>query len=215
MVDLAHAVVHTKQAPGADVLTALLGGAVGVALTAAARAIGIPFDLRRHNAAVADRDDQLATWVADRDRMLEEECQAIRIEVMPGKVRPDPGALATPEEQFKLAGYIEWLTSARAADQNVADARAHALHQYRDEARRAHLDVATTLATEGWAHHVWRWLSRNPSPVLCTPDNASAVLDSWRQPTNLNGEKAITPEDATRRTLDDAIRQSEQRWSGP
>lgn len=98
-----------------------------------------------------------------------------------------------------------YATKAREADAAIADARGRALHEYRDEARRARLAIATTVAGEGWPHAAWRQLRRQPVPTLNTPGKAAPVLDAWRRPTGMAAEKNTWPDDATRRTLDDAL----------
>lgn len=67
-------------------LIAVVGGSVGFLLGAMARALGIPKDVRLHDAAVADRDEALATWVADRDHELRRICKELRATVA---VSPD------------------------------------------------------------------------------------------------------------------------------
>lgn len=167
-------------------LTALVGGAVGFLLGALARALGIPGDVRTHQAAIADRDDQLASWIADRHYALQRKCQEVRAR--------EP-------------------TASKATDQHVADARAAALHEYRDESRRARLDVATILASEGWAHRLYRRATRQGSPQLKSPECAEPLLDAWRRPSGMSGGSTVWPDDATQRTLEDAIKNL--RASGP
>ena len=167
-----------------SVLTAILGGAIGFLLGALARALGIPGGVRAHNAAVRDRDDQLATWTADRDYVPKRECKASR-------------------ERFQtLAGANS--EDAKSTDRYIADLKASAIHEWRDAARLARLDVATILAAEGWAHRVYRRLTKRPPPILTTPEKATPVLDGWRGPSSLAVEHTY-PDDATKRTLDDAI----------
>jgi len=171
-------------------LSAIIGGAIGVVISALARALGIPTEIRTHDAAIADRDDALATWVADRNYLLGRESTAIR--------KRDP--------------YQGTTDSARNAelhelDLRIADLRGAALHEYRDEERRAGLDRATILATEGWGHRLSRKLASNPARQLHTPEKATPVLDSWRKQSSMStDERPVWPDDATKRTLDDAIK---------
>jgi hypothetical protein len=70
--------------------------------------------------------------------------------------------------------------------------------------RRAHLDVVTILAAEGWGHRAWRLLTKRPAAALTTPDRATPALDAWRKPSSLVGGHTYQ-NDATKRTLEDAI----------
>jgi len=63
-----------------DVLTAILGGSTAVLIGALTRALGIPNDVRTHDANIADRDAELATWIADRDYALRRECATVRVD---------------------------------------------------------------------------------------------------------------------------------------
>ena len=177
----------------------IIGGAVGVVLTGLVRALGIPSEVRRHDAAIRDRDDMLATWIADRDYALKRECASIR-GGFGSKSRPSPG----------IDGYgndpaADWLHEAQEVDVAVSDARGKALHEYRDREREARLDVATVLAAEGWPHSAWRWLRRQPVPPVATPDKAAPLLDGWRKSSGMNPERWTATEDATKRTLGDAL----------
>lgn len=186
----------------ADLLTAAMGGTVVAALTAAARAAGIPGDVRVHDAAIRERDNQLATWVADRDYALGRQCTAIRLKVTPGpRDAPPPSGIAATVHEDRASG-------AAKADRAVADARALALHEYRDQERLARIDIAQVLNAEGWAHRGYRKLPlfrRRPIRSLTTPDRAVPVLNAWRKQSSMSSGRPTWPEDATQRTLDDAI----------
>lgn len=176
----------------ADLLTAVLGGSLVFALTTTARAAGIPGDVRTHDAAIRVRDDQLATWIADRNYALE--CERRRLVLRLG---------APPAADMDIKA---WNLEANATDQDIADARARALHEYRDEERRAAIDVARIVADEGWPHRWYRKLRRRPVAALTAPARALPVLDSWREPSGVSvSEPPVSPIDATKRTLEDAI----------
>lgn len=179
-----------------DLLTAALGGSLVAALTAAARAAGIPGDVRTHDAAIRDRDDQLATWVADRNYELQRECTALRLLLGPQPAVLDDGA----------GGVSNWPAMAHQTDLDIAAARGLAIHEYRDQERLARIDVAQLLAGEGWPHRVYRKLRRRSVPSLSTPSRAQRVLDSWRKQSSMSSdERPVWPDDATKRTLEDAI----------
>lgn len=171
-----------------SVLTAILGGSTAVLLGALARSLGIPSDVRAHDVAIADRDDQLATWTADRDYELRQECERLRLDGNPQPVF-EP-AVGTREERL---------------DQAIAERRGLALHQWRDEARSTGLDVANILAAEGWPHRAYRKLTKKATPTLTTPERATPLLDAWRKPSAISSGAMTRPNDATKRTLDDAI----------
>jgi hypothetical protein len=186
-----------------DLLVAILGGSVGVLLGAVARGLGIPSDVRTHDAGVADRDDALATWIADRDYVLRAECETQR-----RSVTPSPGlepAADVPEHTFWEETARVFKATADSADRGIAAAKGRALHQYRDEARRARLDRLNILASEGWAHRAYRKITRQPNPELRTPQRATPVLDAWRKPSAISGGAQVWPDDATKRSLADAI----------
>jgi hypothetical protein len=198
---------------GFALLTAIVGGSIGYLLGAIARSLGIPSDVRANNAAVAHRDDALATWVADRDYALRRDCKALRVAV---KISPDeqiperldqtpPYEAVGPLKQAAIDYAAELRDRASKADRAIADAKTMALHEYRDEARRALLDATMILAQEGWGHRRWRWLMRQPPLDLQTPQRAEPVLEAWRRPSSMNPERHTFPDDATKRTLDDAI----------
>jgi hypothetical protein len=166
----------------ADFLTAILGGSVATALAVAGRSLAIPSEVRANDADVAERDDALATWVADRHHALGMELRGIR------------NTLAAQGQQ-----------TAGTFDTQLAHAKAQALHEYRDEARRATRDVALIRAREGSLHRAWR-LRRQPFPALATPEKAQPVLNTWRRASGEVSSDRPTPvEDATARTLDGVI----------
>jgi hypothetical protein len=74
----------------------IIGGAVGSVLTGLVRALGVPSEVREHDAAIRDRDDQLASWVADRDYDLKRECAGVRDPL------PDPPPPDAPFDSFAL-----------------------------------------------------------------------------------------------------------------
>lgn len=202
---MAHTVAMAAGESGdySRLLTALVGGAVGVIITALARALGIPSDVRVHDARIRDRDDALATWVADRNYNLEQTSKGIR-----AQINPNPGERvndSSPEDAFHAVATAAYNTQAHNADVAIAAARSAALHEYRDEERRAGLHRATILAEEGWAHRLWRSIGRVRAPAIETPTKAVPVLDSWRKPSQMSGERPVWRNDATKRSLDDAI----------
>ena len=189
----------------ADPLSALVGGLITLALTAAVRAPGIPAAVRRHDAQVASRDASLETWVTDRNYALGRECVALRAEVVPDG-NPDAASDWPGGKTMEIMARAKHRQTAQDADGAIADARGRALHEYRDEATRARDDVATILAAEGRAHRLYRRAARKPAPSLTAPDRVSPVLAAWRKPSGMSSERWTWPVDATQRTLEDTIR---------
>lgn len=190
---------------------AVIGGAVGAILSALARALGLPGDVRLHDAGIRGRDESFATWVADRDSGLARESTRLRsvLGAGPGERTED----GTAEGTFAAVAAASYNDSAHKFDVLVADARSAALHEYRDEERLARIDRARILADEGWYHRVWRRLTRNPAAELATPREAALLLDAWRKQSHMSGDRPVWPDDATTRTLRDRLDQI--RASGP
>jgi hypothetical protein len=204
------AVTHTvtvaaRDSGGGDsgLVPAVVGGAIGVTITALARGLGIPSDARTHDAAIADQDEALRTWVADRHYRVGKDCRAVRANVV-----PDPGDRAkdgTPEDSFHAVAAATYQDQARQADIEIAALRGAALHEYRDQERRIRLERASILAAEGWPHRLWRRISGSPPRELCTPTEAIPILDSWRRQSQMSSGRPVWPDDATKRTLAGAI----------
>lgn len=169
-------------------------------LTELLRSLSIPAEVRVNDAAVADRDEALATWVADRNHELRRECGRIRERVPPARPGEKPGT--DGGDGMNAAAERDY--HARQADEAIAEAKGAALHEYRDEARRARLDVARILAKEGFEHRVYRRLTGRRAAPLTTLDRSAPVLDAWRKASAMSSRQ-VWPVDATRRTLDDAI----------
>jgi hypothetical protein len=176
-----------------DLLIAVVGGSVGVLIPTAVRGLTIPADVRLNDEAIRDRDEQLGTWVADRHVKLSKDCKALR-------AIGDPGT--TPQEKADAMRFTGYAHTPAHLNDVIADVRAQALHEYRDEERRAKIDRARALASEGWAHRALRRLSNAPAPALKSPVRATPLLDLWRKPSGLGGGAMVTPDDATQRTLD-------------
>jgi hypothetical protein len=106
---------------------------------------------------VADRDEDLASWVADRSLALERE-------------------LAAKTEQLNK----ENLFYSGAHGTALAKIKERALHEYRDQERQAERDVALARERETWLHAFWRRRLGRPFSTLIAPQRAQSVLDAWR-----------------------------------
>lgn len=167
-------------------LVALAGGAVGSLLTAALAVSGRLLAARREIDAtdrfVADRDEDLASWVADRSLALERE-------------------LAEKTEELNK----ENLFYSGAHGVALARLKERALHEYRDQERQAQRDVAVANERETWMHAFWRGRRGRPFPSLSTPERAQPVLDTWRSSVTRHGDSPIEVVDPTRRVLGEAV----------
>ena len=119
--------------------------------------------------------------------------------------RPDAFALVDPTDRTSFTdGPVRRLTYAQ-ADRAIAEAKSRALHEWRDESARADEYAAEILAAEGWAHRLYRRAARKPAPAMVGRKRAEPILTAWRKPSSISGERNTFPDDATKRTLDDAI----------
>ncbi len=170
-----------------DVVVALAGGAIGSVLTAgfgqSARARVAWTEVELHDQEAAERNAQLLAWVDDRTLRLAREMQDIT-------------------EDFSSRGALNSSLHATA----LADAKAQALHEFRDEEWRANIAlVAGTRATEGFWHYLWRIMRRRPSQSLTASLEAEPFLKAWREPVTRHGQPAVTPVDRTTRTREQAF----------
>lgn len=170
-----------------DLTIALAGGSVGYVLGAVvgqgARARAAWSEVTLHDEQAADLNRQLVAWVDDRTRELVAELQAVA------------------EEHNRRGTFNSSMHSA-----DLAEAKALALQQYRDQAWRAELDLAAVRASEGPWHRLWRRLRRKPAPTLTADETVQPFLDRWREPVtrHATGEPGAVY-DRTRRTLEHAL----------
>lgn len=167
-------------------LVALAGGAVGSLLTAALAVGGRLLAARREIDAtdrfVSERDEDLASWVADRSLALERE-------------------LAEKTEELNKENLFYSSTHGVA----LARLKERALHQYRDQERQAQRDIALAKERESWMHAFWRRQRGQPFPTLTAPTRAQPVLDAWRSSVTRHGDSPIEVVDPTRRVLGEAV----------
>jgi hypothetical protein len=168
-------------------LVGLAGGAIGAVLAALFVQIGRAWiawgEVTLHDEEAAERNAQLLVWVDDRTRALVPAMQAI-----------------TEDHNRRGVFYSGFHGAA------LADAKAQALHQYRDEEWNARLDLARIGAREGGWHAFWRYCRRSKSPRLTedTYGNVEPFLARWRETVTRHGDEAV-PLDRTRRTTEDAL----------
>lgn len=187
--------VYAQPVPRmSDLVIALAGGAVGSLFTASAsmarRFASVPSDVARNDFDAAERNDDLETWVADSHRELladlqDRAGQAIRAGVQRG------GTIPAATVKVKAI----WL------------------HRYRDQERQARRDLFAIRCREDWTHRAYRRLRRRPAPSLTATKRVAPVPDEWRRgPTHATDEVRVP--DATRRTIDDTLRELAHR-DGP
>lgn len=170
-------------------LIALAGGAVGsiltFALTVASRVLAARREIEATDRFVRDRDEDLASWVSDRNLALERE-------------------LAETTEMLNKDN----LFYSGAHGVALARLKERALHEYRDQERQARRDLALAGERESWAHAFWRRRRRQPFPTLTTAERASGVLDAWRSSVTRHGDSPIEVVDPTRRGLHEAAQEA-------
>lgn len=170
-----------------DFYIALAGGSVGALLTAAVglggRVAAVPAEIEQNDLDAASRNEDLETWVADRHHSLTAERRGIRNR-MAAEGQGNSGALGNA----------------------LAFPKEKALHEYRDEERRARREIEAIAGRENWLHARWRARSGNPRPSLTAADRAHPVLQSWRSLVfEPPGGPATEVADATKRTLDETV----------
>lgn len=139
----------------------------------------VPGEVRSHDRLLADRDEDLATWVADEKLRLDRRLDEILDELNP------QGLLWSGQRNLLRA--------------RAKEAR---LHLWRDQEREAQRFRAGLEAKEEWAHRLWRTIRGRPFPPLATPLRAEPVLDHWREGESFEGSPVCPVNDPTRRTLD-------------
>jgi hypothetical protein len=137
----------------------LAAGAIGSLITLAVaflvRLAALPAEIRSHDRRAHECDEDLASWIGDRDLRLRRELRTKRQELAPKNL------LDSGEYMHQLSILKE-----------------RALHEWRDQERQARRDVAAIYDREGLLHRAWR---RGRTPVtLQTPAAAEPVLDAWR-----------------------------------
>src|SRR4051794_5217406 len=120
----------------ATLLISLLGGSVALALRHLAN---VPTDVRRHDARIRDRDDDLTRWIHDDARAVEQDYQA---------------KLQQANAQGVLASGFP--VGCRQVLSGMA------LHRYRDQLIHAQRVLADVHLAERWTHGIWRALRHRP-----------------------------------------------------
>lgn len=153
-----------------ELLIGLAGGAIGAVVTAiftqAGRAWIAWGEVTLHDEEADDRNRRLRTWVNDRTRAL--------VRAMKGHTT----RLASEGQLYSGAHGVA-----------VAEAKAQALHEYRDEADRASIDLARIRAKEGGWHSFWRKPRRRPAPTLTAARDVEPFLQRWRERVSRHGTK--------------------------
>jgi hypothetical protein len=175
-----------------ELAAALAGGSVGAVLAAAfaqaGRARAAWAEVTLHDDAAGERNAQLLVWADDRTRELVREMQR-------------------RSEDFNQRGLL--YSGIHGA--SLADAKADALHEYRDQLWDARIELARLRSREGVWHRMWRKLRRRPLPAVSddTTRDVEQFLQRWREPVNRHHGDAtgpgMAPIDRTTRTTQDAL----------
>jgi hypothetical protein len=167
-------------------LVALAGGAIGSVLTAilavGARLFAAQREIDATDRFVRDRDEDLASWVADRSLALERE-------------------LAEKSEELNKDNLFYSGVHGTA----LARLKERALHGYRDQERQARRDVAVARERESWIHAFWRRRRKRPFLTLTAPERVQPLLDVWRSSVTRHGDSPVEVVDPTRRALNEAV----------
>jgi hypothetical protein len=151
-------------------LIAIVGGVVGSIFTAAVAFVVAAWNAREqvttHDLVVAERDEDLQSWVADRSVALARE-------------------IAATTEELNQADKNLFYSSHHGL--RIGRLKEHALHQWRDESRRALRDVAGIAGSEWAAHRFWRRRWGRPFPPLQAPELADPILEMWRSSVTRGG----------------------------
>lgn len=143
--------------------SALAGSAIGVLLTAFVALLvwlgRVPGDVEEHDRLTRDRDEDLATWVAD---------EKLRVDLERDQILKE---LAARNAIF--SGDRLW---------KLAKAKERALHAYRDQERQAYRFSAGLAGRERHAHRVYRRWTKRPFVQLTTPERARPILDLGASP---------------------------------
>lgn len=171
-------------------MSTIAAGAIGSLITIvvafAARLATVPREVAAHDRRVAEREEDLSQWVADRDVWLRRRLDAARAKLAAR------GMLQSGEYGFRLGLLKE-----------------AALHEYRDQQRQAERDVDLIYDAEGWLHGAWRAIRRQPRRALNAPERVEPVLAAWRAPLTRGGTTAPI-DDPTDRPLERAIDQIDE-----
>jgi hypothetical protein len=171
-----------------DLAIGLAGGTIGAVLAGVFAQAGRAWlawgEVTLHDYEAGERNRRLRVWVDDRTRELVREMKTIT---------------------NKRASEGQLYSGAHGAA--VAAAKAQALHQFRDEAEKATIELMELRAREGAWHSLWRALRRRPAPRLTAAGEVEPFLDRWREPVSRHGDEAnlINPIDRTRRSFEEAL----------
>jgi hypothetical protein len=116
-----------------------------------ARSLGVPGEIAANDRAVRERDEDLQAWLTDEHVRLKRELEQIR-----RKLAADGLFHSGEYGLFRSGEYGYRLNLAKEA----------AIHEYRDQKRRARRDVALIHGRETWVHGVWRQITLQPRAEL-------------------------------------------------
>jgi hypothetical protein len=174
-----------------DLVAALAGGAIGATITIVAgqfaQARVAWSEICVHDSLAAEANEQLFVWVDDRTRGLVTEMRDLT-------------------DEFNARGAFHSSLHAQA----LAEAKARALHEYRDQEWRTRTRLSELAAAEGGWHLAWRMLRGRPAPTLRVTSTVEPFLQRWRESVRRHESQPDTGApvfDRTRRTTEDALRE--------
>ena len=161
--------------------TAVVGGLTLALVLLLAK---VPHDVARHDRLLAERDEDLDSWLADTKLGLDRHLREITNDLV--------------KQNLLYSGERNW---------RRVKAKEDALHRWRDEERGARRFRAELEERETLAHQFYRWYLRRPRPLrpLETPVAAAALIAHWRSPEYYEGSPVLQVDDPTQRTLASAL----------
>lgn len=171
-----------------ETIAAVIGVLLGLLVAQIGRAALAWREVTAHDEESAEQNRRLLAWVDDRTYELVQHMTAIA-------------------NNNAASG----LTHSGINGGQLAQAKALALHQHRDQ-RGIHADALQALRTqEGMWHLLWRLVRRRPAPSITVDGKIEPFLNRWREPVTRHSpdiaEDAATPLDRTTRTYEDALRE--------
>lgn len=113
-------------------------------------------DIRRNNQSIRDRDEDLATWIADDKKETRRE--TLRVYVAEARKTEGPDYSVSQIQGIKN----------------------RALQRYRDQLRQAKRTVRNVEVNEQMHHRLARRLARNPVPDLTAPSTQAQTIAEWK-----------------------------------
>lgn len=120
------------------------------------RVLDVPGEVRQHDARIRNRDEDLATWIADDDQTV-----------------------SRRHAELKQSAFVQSGIHAHLARSEMRRLHGKVQHRYRDQLREAARLVREIEVSERLSHRLYRFATRQPLPRLQAPDNQRERLERW------------------------------------